>query len=158
MINKLSSTPTPDLNSLITKHSMDELGTIQPFTASLQVRPDAAAKFFQPRTVPFALKQVIEQELDRLESCGIMEKVDYSKWAAPIVAVPKKDGKVQICGDYKVIVNQALDIDQYQLPQPEQLFATLAGGKIFTKLDLSQAYQQLLLEENSCEYVTVNTH
>ena len=55
-------------------------------------------------------------------------------------------------------VNQALEIDQYPLPKPEDLFATLAGGKKFTKLDLSQAYQQLVLEDESKKYLTINTH
>ena len=74
------------------------------------------------------------------------------------MAVPKRSGKLRICGDYKVSVNQVLDIDQYPLPTPEQLFATLAGGQKFTMLDLSQAYQQLPLDKQSKVYVTVNTH
>ena len=55
-------------------------------------------------------------------------------------------------------MNQALEVDQYPLPNPEDLFATLAGGKKFTKLDLSQAYMQLLLNEESRKFVTVNMH
>ena len=51
-----------------------------------------------------------------------------------------------------------MEIDQYPLPKPEDLFATLAGGKKFTKLDLSQAYQQLALDDDSRKLVTVNTH
>ena len=77
----------------------------------------------------------------------------------PIVPVPKKDGTVRVCGDYKVTVNPSLDVDQYPLPKPEDLFATLANGKSFSKLDLSQAYQQMVLEEEkSAECLTVNTH
>lgn len=52
----------------------------------------------------------------------------------------------------------ALEVDQYPLPKPEDLFATLSGGQKFTKLDLAQAYQQLLLDEESRKYVTINTH
>ena len=55
-------------------------------------------------------------------------------------------------------VNGALDVDQYPLPKPTDLFTTLAAGQTFTKLDLSQAYQQLLLDENSRKYITINTH
>ena len=49
-------------------------------------------------------------------------------------------------------------MDQYPLHKPDDLFATLAGGNKFSKLDLSQAYQQLKLDEQSMQYVTINTH
>ena len=55
-------------------------------------------------------------------------------------------------------MNQSLKVDQYPLPKPEDLFASLAGGKKFSKLDLIQAYLQMLLEEESREHVTLNTH
>ena len=87
-----------------------------------------------------------------------MEKIDHSDWASPIVAVMKPNGKYQICGDFKVTVNQALMVNQYPLPNAEDLFTTLAGGKKFTKLDLSQAYLQLQLEPESQKYCTINTH
>ncbi len=118
----------------------------------------AVPKYHRPRAVPFARRPVVEAELDRLENMGVLEKVDHSDWAAPIVVVPKKDGQVRICGDYKVTVNPELNVDQYPLPRPEDLFAVLAGGKHFTTLDLSQAYNQLKLEESSKPYLTINTH
>ena len=74
------------------------------------------------------------------------------------MVVPKKYGMVRLCGDYKVSVNQALVVDKYPLPKPSDLFATLAGGKWFTKLDLAQAYTQLELDEESRQYVAINTH
>ena len=60
--------------------------------------------------------------------------------------------------DYKVTVNRDAKQDRYPLPCVEDLFATLAGGKLFSKLDLFHAYQQVELEEESCEFVTINTH
>lgn len=134
------------------------LGSIQPFTASLQVNPDANPRFFKPRPVPFAIKDAISQELDRLEQQNIISPVSHSQWAAPIVPVPKKDGKFRICGDYKVTVNQALSVEEYPLPTPEELFSTLSGGKVFSKLDLSQAYLQLPVDDASKCYLTINTH
>ena len=115
----------------------DELGTITPFRAKLEVSSSATPKFKCSRPVPYAVKPLVEQELDRLEKAGVIERVDCSEWAAPIVTVLKRDGRVRICGNYKVTVNPVLDIDQYPLPRPEDLFATLAGGKYFTTLDLS---------------------
>ena len=119
---------------------------------------DAQPKFCKPRSVPLHLKEAIEQELDRLERIGVLEKVAYSRWATPLVCAPKKDARVRLCGDYKVTLNQVLNVEQYPLPKPEDLFAILAGGDKFTVLDLTQAYQQLLLDDNSRQYVTVNTH
>ena len=69
-----------------------------------------------------------------------MERLTHSYWAAPIVAVPKKNGGFCICVDYRVMYG-ALDVDQYPFPNPSELSATLAGGKKCTKLDLLQAYQ-----------------
>lgn len=40
-----------------------------------------------------------------------------------------------VCGDYKTTVDQSADVDQYPLPNAEDLFATLAGGRIFSKID-----------------------
>ena len=93
-----------------------------------------------------------------MERQGILKKINNSDWATPIVAVPKKDGKFRICGDYKVTVNQVLAVDQYPLPKPDELLATLAKGKFFLKLDLSQAYLQLQLDDASIPYVSFNTH
>ena len=149
------------LNDLLDKHKAlfkDELRTVHPKKAILNVKPDATPRFFKPRPVLFSVKEAIGKELDRLEEQGILKKVDSSDWAAPIVPVPKKDGRFRICGDYKVTINQALTVDQYPLPKPEDLFATLANGKHFTKLDISQAYLQLALEEDSMKYVTINRH
>ena len=55
-------------------------------------------------------------------------------------------------------INCAAKPDVYPLPRVEDLFANLAGGCSFTKLNLAQAYQQIPLEESSKQYVTINTH
>ena len=92
-----------------------------------------------------------------MEREGIVEHVDHSYCAVPRGSI-KENGSFRICGNYKVTINQALAVDQYSLPKPEDLFTSLTGGKVFTKLDLSQAYLQLQLDEESSTYVTINTH
>ena len=72
---------------------------------------------------------MIDIELDRLEKAGILENVTHSDWASPIVPVPKNDGCMRICGDYKVSVNQSLIVDQHPLPNSEELYTTLTGGQ-----------------------------
>ena len=131
------------------------LGTMKKFKAYLRVKSEAKLVFHRPRAVPYVIKEIIEKELDRLEKEGIIEKVEHSDWAAPIVPVPKGDGQIRVCGDYKVTVNA---VDQYPLPKPEDLFTSLAGGQKVSKLDLKHAYQQMMLDSDSRKYVTINIH
>ena len=65
---------------------------------------------------------------------------------------------MRICGDYKVTINGVLDVEQYPLPLPDDMFATLAGRKHFSKLDLTQAYNQTLVDEDTQKLLTINTH
>ena len=107
----------------------DGLGTLKDIQAKLMLTPEAIPKFFKPRPVPYALRGAIEQELDRLEKLGVLQKISHSDWAAPLVPVPKADGSIRLCGDYKVTVNPVLQVDQFPMPRPNDLFATLAGEK-----------------------------
>ena len=51
-----------------------------------------------------------------------------------------------------------MEVDQHPLPNPKELFVVLSGEVKFNKLDLSRPYQQILLDKDSREYVTINTH
>ena len=64
----------------------------------------------------------------------------------------------RICGNYKLTVNQVATTNIYPLPKIEDLLATLAGGKKFSKLDLANAYLQIPLQEDSKKLVVINTH
>ena len=69
----------------------------------------------------------------------------------------KVDGSIHICGDYKVTVNAESKLDNYPLPRVDDLFTAMSGGKVFSKLDLTHAYQQVLLSESLKKYTTINT-
>ena len=107
------------------------LETIPGTTAKLHVDPAAKPRFCRPRSVPHALRSRVAEALDKLEEEGIIEPVDFSEWAAPIVSVVKRDGSICICGDYKLTINQAAEVDTYPLPLVEDIFASFAGGKVF---------------------------
>ena len=136
----------------------NKCGTMKGVTVKLAVKDGSKPMFYKPRAVPYALREGVATEIDRLLKEGIIEKVSYSDWATPIVAIQKPNKTVRICGDYKVTVNPVLDVPEYPLPTAEDVFQKLNGGQKFTKLDLSHAYQQVLLDESSREYVTINTH
>ena len=134
------------------------LGKLQGYKAKIHVDARAKPKFFKSRPVPYSMRVSIEEELERLVSQGILQPVQFSEWAMPIVPVLKQDRSVRICGDFKVTINPVSKLDHYPIPKIEDLFATLGGGKLFSKLDMSQAYQQIELDESSQEYTVINTH
>ncbi|XP_055913663.1 uncharacterized protein LOC129947217 [Eupeodes corollae] len=134
-----------------------KLGKFNKSLISLHVKSDCCPKFFKPRQMPLALKEKVESEIDKLVDLGVLEPVNFSEWGTPIVPILKKSGEVRICGDFKITVNPQLLIDKYPLPRIEELFAQLHGGEEFTKLDLSMAYQQLVLDDESRKLTTIST-
>ena len=127
-------------------------------TAKIHVDPQSQPKFCRPRSVPYALRERVDREIERLVEAGVVEPVQFSDWAAPIVPVVKSDSSVRICGDYKVTVNRVAKLDVYPLPRIKDLFASLTGGKKFSKFDLAHAYQQVQLDDDSKKFTTINTH
>ena len=136
-----------------------ELGRMKNFEAKIHIDPNATPRFHRARSIPYSVRVMVEQELQRLMKEGTLEPVEMADWAAPIVPVVKQDRwSVQICGDFRQTVNPVAKLDQYPIPKIEDLLTTLVKGKVFTKIDLSNAYQQLSLDEASKQYMVVNTH
>ena len=96
---------------------------------------------------PPAIKALNCCELKWLTSLGVHSAL----W----MGCTNKD--VRICGDFKVTVNQCIDIEQYSLPKIINLYVKLLRGQKFTTLDLSEAFLQMELEESQ-RYLVVNTH
>ena len=133
----------------------DQLGCIEGVKAKLHLKPNSQPKFIKSRNLPFALREKVEAELERLVEAGV---ITHSEWATPIVPVMKQNGSVRICGDYKTTINQSTITESYPLPRIDDLLSSLAGGKTFTKMDLAHAYIQVPLEEESKSLTTINTH
>ena len=65
-----------------------------------------------------------------------------SPYGSPILFVPKKDGSLRFCIDYRW-VNKNTVKNRYPLPLPEELFDRLGNAKVFTKIDLRSGYWQM---------------
>lgn len=150
------------LEALLQKYQAvfsEGLGTCKGFKAKILVDPEAKPRFCKARSVPYFFRDKVEKELLRLVDEGTLEPVEHSEWATPIVSVLKSDKQsVRICGDFKQTINPVAKLDRHPIPKVEDLFANLAQGKTFTKLDLSQAYLQLPVDEESQKYLVINTH
>ncbi|CAH8585986.1 unnamed protein product [Schistosoma intercalatum] len=161
---RVSTDNTPEWNqknAMLQKHQnvfREGLGECTKAKALLTLKPAAVPVFRPRRPVPYAALPVVEQELERLQKLGVIEPVNFSEWAAPIVVVKKTNGSVRLCADYSTGLNEALETHQYPLPLPEDLFAKLNGGKLFAKLDLSEAYLQIPVADESTNLLTINTH
>ncbi|KAF2881008.1 hypothetical protein ILUMI_25156 [Ignelater luminosus] len=79
----------------------------------------ATPKFFKPRAVPFALKEKVEKELDRLVKEGVLTPVDYSPRETPIVPVLKQDDSYVNIGLQIVVLLMKPQVNYYWVEQCE---------------------------------------
>ncbi|KAI4293353.1 hypothetical protein PAPHI01_2627 [Pancytospora philotis] len=92
-----------------------------------------------------AMREIIEQWLRK----GIIRH-SISPWRAPLVLVPKKDGKWRMCNDFRAL-NQITKRDGYLLPWIDDIFDALAGAVVFSKMDAESGYHQIDLAEQDKE-------
>ena len=167
-ISKLELTVTGQQNNLVTysidrarksdKSQTETLPKLNGFTFFIKLKSDAPSTLIQKnRRVPFSLEAAIESEISKLLQDDIIEEIDSSPYLSPIVVVPKPDGKIRLCVDYKKI-NQHIVVDQHPLPTAEEIFARLTGAKVFSKLDLKSAYHQLEIKEESRDLTAFTSH
>jgi hypothetical protein len=90
--------------------------------------------------VPYALRDKINKELDMLESQGIISKVATSDWGSPLIVIPKPDGNVQLCVDYKIGVTERLVNANYPIRRIDDILSSLRNSKYFCRLDLYKAF------------------
>lgn len=80
----------------------ESIGCVPGFAVTLKLREMSKPVFYRERELPYSLRSRVEQELDSLEQAGIITKVDTSDWGSPLVVIPKADGGVRLCVDYKM--------------------------------------------------------
>ncbi|GFT65480.1 transposon Tf2-6 polyprotein, partial [Trichonephila clavipes] len=117
LLKLLEQKTEQNLNNLLREYKDifdDKLGEINNYEAKLKLRHGVKPIYCRVRTVPFALKGRVENEIDRLEKEGI-RKVDSSEWATPVVPVVKSDGSIRLCADYSVTLNPNLIVPQHPL-------------------------------------------
>ena len=143
------------------RHELFEsgMGTLCGTTAKIHVKDGLVPKFLRARSVPYMMQGKIEREVERMQMENILEAVKFSEWATPIVPVMKLM-ELRICGDYKVMVNRESHVEQYPIPMLEDIGLLVKLGKrnLFSKLDMSHAYNQMMLDEESQNILTINTH
>eukprot|EP00731_Ephydatia_muelleri_P032552 Em0024g96a len=151
LVAKLEETVEASLHTIVEKYPtlFQGLGSMgDPY--DIQLQPEAQPyALFTSRNIPLPLRLKVKQELERMESLGIISKVDEpTPWCAGMVVAPKKGGAIRICVDYQPL-NRYVCREVYPLPKVDETLAQLAGAKIFSKLDANSGFWQIPLTERS---------
>ncbi|XP_028177592.1 uncharacterized protein K02A2.6-like [Ostrinia furnacalis] len=135
-----------------------DLGKIPNYKAHLNLKENTQPIFIKPRRIPYALKPKVDEEIDRLCKIGVITKIDHSEWGTPIVPIVKPNGSIRLCADYKITLNKVIQDEKYPIPIIEDIFSEMNGGKIFCTLDITQAYLNMEMDEESALLQTLSTH
>ena len=148
------STPIPEQYPTLFKG----LGTFKGNSYTIQLKPDAKPfALFTPRNVPLPLRKKVQDELARMESLGVISRVEEpTPWCAGMVVVPKKSGAVRICVDFRPLNDNVLR-EVHPLPKVDETLAQMAGATVFSKLDANCGFWQIPLDEQSRSLTTFIT-
>ena len=123
----------------------------------IKIDKNAVPVVHPPRKVPAALRDRLKQELDDMESQGVIKQVhEPTAWVNSMVINEKRSGKLRICIDPRDL-NKVILREHYHLPTQEEISTRLTGAKYFSHLDAKSAFWQLPLDEESSYLTTFNT-
>ena len=139
-----------------------ELGCLKAFQLEVKFKPDAQPIFCRPRVVPFAIQDDLCQAYDARIAGGVWQPTQFCANGTPVVpirkaAIPGKPAKLRVCGDYSITINHQLEPHRHPMPLPEDLMRKLGGGYGFTKVDLADAYNQIMLAPESHKRLALRT-
>jgi hypothetical protein len=86
----------------------------------------------------------VKEKIDKHLEVGFIYHVDKTKWLSPIVIVPKMNGKLRVCVDYKKL-NVVTKVDHFPLPFIELILEVVAGHEMYTLMDGYNGYNQILI-------------
>ncbi|PNX89745.1 gag/pol polyprotein, partial [Trifolium pratense] len=133
----------PGLDTDIVVHKLPLKPECPPIKQKLRrTRPDMALK--------------IREEVRKKFDAGFLAVAKYPQWVANIVPVPKKDGKVRMCVDYRDL-NRASPKDDFPLPHIDVLVDNTAQYSVFSFMDGFSGYNQIKMAPKDMEKTTFMT-
>lgn len=116
-------------------------------TAHLTIDPSVNPKILPCRNIPLALKPKVEKKLQSFTKRGILKVVDEpTDWVSQMTIVEKPNGELRICIDPRPL-NSALKKEHYKLQTFDDVQPNLNNSKVFTKLDLKEAFWHIELDD-----------
>lgn len=126
--------------------------------AKLTLKPDAKPRVLPCRRIPFAIQDEVKQQIDQLVHRGILVPVEEpTEWVSQMAVTRKEsDGSLRICIDPQPL-NDALMREHYKMPTLDDVLPQLYNAKVFTKLDVKEAFWHVKLDEESSRLTTMIT-
>ena len=147
-----------EFHDIFARHRFD-IGMNEEFTVKLTPKDDSPA-YSQSLPTPINLKEDILFELALLHKYGIISTLPFSKYASPVFAQKKSNGKLRLLVDLRKINNLISDdyiINNHPVSTLTDTAQHMAGKKLFCKLDCSQAYHCLqMADQRSLEMLAFN--
>ena len=114
---------------------------------SIEVQPGSEPTYRTPYRLRPAEQDELEEQVRDLLAQGFI-RPSQSPYGAPVLFVPKKDGRWRMCIDYRALNRQTVK-DRYPLPRIDTLLDRLGRAKVFSKLDLASGYHQIAMDDSS---------
>ena len=92
----------------------------------------------------------VKEEIDKLLKAGFIRPVKQATWFSPIVVVPKKNGKICVCVDYRKL-NIVTITDAFPLPFMDSVLDAIAGHDMYSFLDGFSGYNQVRMHQDNQE-------
>ena len=105
-------------------------------------------------TVPYCYKEAVKERINELLNKGIIRR-SCSEYMNPITVVPKKDGSVRVCGDYRAL-NAITRSDCFTLPRIDYIKSHIRGN-VFSTLDLKDGFFQVPMHPDSAAKTAIYT-
>ena len=133
------------------------------FSAGFRLKTNVSSDgvCFPARSLPFSMKILVENELQRLLQNNVIYAVQNPTISAPIVPVVKQAGAshpIRLCGDYSCTLNKIIDRDLYRIPMLKEILEKIANARVYSVIDLEGAYLQVSLTPDSQLLTCISTH
>jgi hypothetical protein len=132
------------------------LGQVHTTHHRIELKPGSKPIYSRPYRAGPRAREAEAAEVQRMLKAGVIEQA-HSEWDSPVVLVPKPDGSMRFCADYRRL-NALMVKDSYPLPRMDECIDSLGDATIFSTLDCNSGYWQIPVRPEDRDNSTFTSH